>query len=176
MADPTGAAWVRIAQEVAPTLPGTWVRRGGRGVKAALIREPYAWAFTWVGLDRVRVGDNPYLMAGVVALLDGDPGFAASYGLRSDEVPHRPPTVNMLAKDAADRVRQFIVEDALPRIGPGTDEALAAATEESYLEGRADHVAAMVRRRVGGWSTVPARPWSPLERPSTVYTGSTLRS
>lgn len=160
MADTTGAAWVRIAREVAPTLPGTWVVRGGRGVKAVLVREPYDWSFSWVGLYRVRAEDDPYLMAGVVPLVTPDPGFAASYGLRSDRVRHRPPTVNMLAEDAAERVRLFIVEDALPRMHPWNDEALAASAEENCLGDRPGFEFAMLQS--AGWRVLTGT-GSPVE-------------
>lgn len=152
MADHSGLAWQRIAREVAPTLPGTWVVRGGRGAKTVLIREPFDWAFSWVGVDRARVDDDPYLMAGVVTFVRPDPGFAASFGLRSDSSRHRPARVNMLADNAAEAVQRFILEDALPRMDPWTDHALAAIAEDGYLS--ADPGSRSVMIQAAGWRVV----------------------
>ena len=128
MADVHGQAWAKIAARLAPELPEGWAVRGGRGVSAKLVREPLGWTFPWVGLSRSRVADPPWLLTGVITLTGPADVWSARHGLRSDAVL-RPGTVDMSAEDALERVRGFILDEALPRVDQWNEESLAESAE-----------------------------------------------
>lgn len=163
MADPGGTAWTRIIGALAPSLPGDWTVRGGRGAKAVLVRQPVEWTFAWIGLDRVRVTDHPYLMSGLVPLVIPVDGFSAFYGLRSDEA-WLPGTVDLLSATAPETVRRFILSHAVPMMEPWTPQALANAAEDSYRRAEPGFDVNLVQ--AAGWRVVneSGSPVEPAER------------
>jgi hypothetical protein len=129
VADPNGARWPRLLKELAPTLPGDWDVRGGRGAKALVIRQPVKWTFTWIGLYRVRVADDPYLMVGLVPLVMPF-SLNLTHGQRSDS-GGGPGTFNLVADDATAEIRRYLLDDALPDLDPWTEPFLAQIAEVS---------------------------------------------
>ncbi len=103
----------------------------GRGASAVLVREPVEWTLTWVGLNRLRKTNTPFLMAGVVPLVEPFSFTGAPYGLRSDAA-RRPGTVDLLAADTFAVVESFVLDDALPVLDSWTPERLADRAEANF--------------------------------------------
>lgn len=143
--------------------------RGGRGAKALLVRQPVQWTFTWVGLDRVRVADNPFLMAGVVPMVKPFGLSGAPYGLRSDSA-RRPGRVDLLADDAAETVRRFVVDDALPELSRWSEPFLAEVAEKDLaVSARAERASHFLQ--AAGWRVVndTGSPIEPAEEAAAFY-------
>jgi hypothetical protein len=165
LADPNGARWPRLLTELAPTLPGEWDIRGGRGAKALLIRQPVGWTFTWIGLYRVRVADDPYLMVGLVPTVMPF-SLNLAYGQRSDG----PGTFNLVADDATAAIRRFLLDDALPDLDTWTESFLAQVAEVSLTRPAAERVSPHFLQ-AAGWRVIndTGSPVQPAEEAIAFY-------
>lgn len=133
MADPIGAAWQRIATQVAPHLPGHWVVRR-RGARTTLVREPIEWTLPWIGFARSRGNDFGYVYAAVVPFV-APFNWYLTYGLRmGDEpgVPDIPMGLEVLQPGAVDVLQRFLDRQGLPTIDVWSAELLADEAEHSY--------------------------------------------
>lgn len=152
MSDETAKAWVRIAKSLTSELPGEWTT-GGNGIRTILVRRPIEWVLVWVGLDRVRRDDDPYLMGGLVQLVDRF-RLSAGHGLRSDRLPEGPGQVDLTEPTAPDVVRQFITEHVLPRVDEWTPDKLAADAEAQLAIPAEQRGRPLVYQSAAGWRIV----------------------
>jgi hypothetical protein len=167
-ADPNGARWPRLLKELAPTLPGDWDICGGRGAKALLIRQPVRWTFTWIGLHRIRVADDPYLMVGLVPTVEPF-SLNLTYGQRSDG--GGPGTFDLVADDVTAAIRRYLLDDALPDLDTWTEPFLAQIAEASLTLSDAERVPAPHFLQAAGWRVIndTGSPVQPAEESIAFY-------
>ena len=160
MADETAKLWPRVAAGATARLPDSWVL-GGRGIRAVLVRQPVEWLLVWVGLDRVRRDDDPYLMGGIRPLLQP---FSLGYriGLRSDERLDAPARISMSAPDAEDQVEQFVTRGLMPLVDLWTTDKFAAEAEKQFAQPPEQRERPLAYPEAAGWRVL-AGTGSPLE-------------
>lgn len=152
MSDETAKAWSRIAKTLVSRLPGEWTT-GRSGIRTILVRKPVDWVLVWVGLDRVRRDSDPYLLGGLVQLVERFE-LSAGHGLRSDQLPDYPGRVDLTEPTATEVVEKFITEHLLPRVDPWTPDRLAAEAEEQLATPDEQRGRPIVFPLAAGWRVV----------------------
>ncbi|AVT36554.1 hypothetical protein [Plantactinospora sp. BB1] len=125
--------WRQILFELRPALPGEWSVRG-TGLGMSLVREPLDWALGWIGYSGSPSRPVGWAAAGVQPLVTPPLGFGLTYGIRMDEVRSGPRTVDLLADDAADAIRRFVLDAGLAEIDAWPVERLAEVAERDFAQ------------------------------------------
>ncbi|MEU8211445.1 hypothetical protein AB0B85_19890 [Micromonospora sp. NPDC049044] len=116
-----------------PALPGEW-RLRGVGVGSVLAREPLDWSLAWIGYSGSPTRPVGWVTAGVQPLVTSLTSWAMTYGVRMDEAPSGPPTVDLMSDAAAGQTRQFVLDTGLTTIDEWPPARLADAAERSFAQ------------------------------------------
>ncbi|GGQ71384.1 hypothetical protein [Couchioplanes azureus] len=138
--------WRNILTELRPHLPGDWSVRG-TGPDTVLTREPVDWALAWIGYADSPTRAEGWVSAGVQPLVVPFTSWVMTYGIRMDEVRSGPRTVDLLADDADEQVRQFVLGAGLEKIDSWPVERLADVAERDFAQDP--------RRRRTHWHQLP---------------------
>lgn len=160
--------WRNILAELRPHLPGDWSVRG-TGPDTMLIREPVDWALTWIGFFDSPTSSDSWVAAGVQPLVVPFTSLVMTYGISMNEVRSGPPAIDLLADDADEHVRQFVLGAGLEKIDGWPAERLADVAERDFAQDP--------RRRRTHWHQLPgwrvvngtASPAEPAEQLVTRY-------